>query len=182
MLHRARALLLLAGCTTWTETERVEPVEPENRPAATQPVVEAPRQPPATPHWSASRLSQDPERARIQLAIAEAALRGLFADNASGIQQDAKRVCIELFGRNPDAAFLERLRDLGRPVAPARAFRQNADHLLLHIGSMVLVDSTHAEVRGGYYEASLSASGNKLWLELRDGTWIVVRNEILMIS
>ena len=182
MFHRALALLLLAGCTTWTETERVEPVEPQDRPAATKPVVEASPQLPPGPHWKAGSLSRDPERARVQLAIAEAALRGLWADNASGIQKDAKRVCIDLFGRDPDRAFLERLHDLGRPVAPARAFRRNANDLKLQIHSMVLVDSTHAEVHGGYYEASLSSSVNRLWLELRDGTWVVVRNEIIMIS
>jgi hypothetical protein len=46
----------------------------------------------------------------------------------------------------------------------------------------LLVDDTHAEVDGGYYEGMLSASGDRLWLERRHRQWVVVRRERCWIS
>lgn len=170
--------LAIGGCTPWSEPQRVTPATP---PAEEEP--EPPRLPPIEVRGLVMQaLSPDPGTAEVQLAVAEAAIRNLWAHNASAIQRDASRVCISLFDHDPDAAFLARLRDLGRPVRAASKFRKRRNDLELRVESIELVDDTHAEVDGGYYEASLSASGDHLWLERQGERWVVVARERSWIS
>ncbi|MBC8072632.1 MAG: hypothetical protein IAG13_30200 [Deltaproteobacteria bacterium] len=135
----------------------------------------------------AEHLSADSATAAVQLDVAEAALRDLFEHNASGIQQRAARVCIKLMGKDPGAAFLARFADLGRPVVAGSAFKRmrrskRAWDLRLYVGEIRLIDATHAEASGGYYEGGLSSSGEHLWLELTGGRWTVVARRFEWIS
>jgi hypothetical protein len=126
-----------------------------------------------------TRLDPDPATAAIQFEVAEAALRDLFA---AGDRRHAGRVCIRLFGGDPPHALMDALSDLGRPLRAASKFRKQRHDVILRVDDILLVDETHAEVNGGYYEAMLSASGDRLWLERWKGQWAVVRREQCWIA
>ena len=129
----------------------------------------------------------------IDRDLAEATFRYQFAHNESGQQSSVSTYCIG-YGANPSRngtpfdppdSFLKRLSDITPPVRPYSscsrrddgAFNEtNKPALIFEIESVRCVDDANCEVDGGYYEASLSASGNTYLLERRAGKWIVIKN------
>lgn len=130
--------------------------------------------------------SPDPAVAQRQLAVAEAAMREIMRRNASAAGDGARRFCLVLFGRDPDAAFLGRFVDVQQQVVPGSKFRQHTLHyhadIVIECDSVGLVDATHAEATAGYYEANLSAGGNELWLQREADAWVVVARRRTWIS
>lgn len=126
--------------------------------------------------------------------LREAALRPMFAKNASGQQQRARVFCIQLeHESDPTPSFLARFGDVKIPVRPASACTQSADQgvvdkttkargLAFRVDAVRRIDADHAEVDGGYYEAGLSASGNTYTLERKNGRWVVTKDVMHWIS
>jgi hypothetical protein len=118
--------------------------------------------------------------------ICEAVLRHQIFHSAAGGRGTATAY-VEIQGRNPTAAFLDRFQEHQPPVKPGwRFFRGNrffrGSGVLYQIGGIKRTGEDSAEVYGGYYEGSLSASGNTYYLVRKDGKWVVERDEMHWIS
>jgi hypothetical protein len=133
--------------------------------------------------------------------IAETTFRYQFAHNASGQQADAHVYCIGFAAtngesperRDPSPEFLSRFGDVTPPVKAYSQCSTSADKgvidkatgkegLIFTISSVKCADATRCEVEGGYYEASLSASGNTYYLERHDAKWVVVKDVMHWIA
>ena len=130
----------------------------------------------------------------INRDLAEATFRYQFAQNESGQQSSVSTYCIG-YGADPSKngspfdppnSFLKRLSDIKPPVQPESScswiggavFNETKKPaLIFEIESVKCVHDANCEVNGGYYEASLSASGNTYLLERRAGKWIVVKSK-----
>jgi hypothetical protein len=88
---------------------------------------------------------------------------------------------VEVQGRNPTGTFLERFRGNHPPVRPGWQFFWGSG-VLYQTGGIKRTGEDSAEVYGGYYEGSLSASGNTYYLVRKDGMWAVERGEMHWIS
>ena len=92
---------------------------------------------------------------------------------------------LKLAGGDPDNAFLKRFEGHQPPVkkysqcsAKGMVVRDNetgGEGLLFQITTITLLDDDTAQVKGGYYQGGLSASGNTYSLEKKEGRWIVVK-------
>ena len=130
--------------------------------------------------------------------IREATFRYQFRKNASGQQQAAKVYCLELAvdGKraDPDDAFLKRFAGNKPPVKKGSECGMSAEQgvvidketgasgLIFNTGDIQWVSDTEVEVSGGYYEASLSASGNVYSLKKVNGIWTVIKEKMTWIS
>ena len=168
-----------------TPAARTSQPGPRSPAAAAPPVEDAPSPAVALPPGVTDADADD---------VREATFRHMFKKNASGQKQTAHVFCIDLENdTSAPAAFVARFRDVKIPVKPGSACnastplgvvdRSNgAQGLQFRIDGITFADAEHARVEGGYYEASLSASGNTYTLEKKNGKWIVTKDVMHWIS
>lgn len=120
----------------------------------------------------------------LELDVAEAAMREIMRDNASAIGADASRYCLRLFGEDPDVSFFTRFGDLPQTIVGASAFsgRRRSRDLIIRVSAIEFIDPKHVVVSAGYHRGKLSASSNSLWMERKDGVWIVTERVLDFIS
>jgi hypothetical protein len=112
--------------------------------------------------------------------ICEAVLRyQIFHSAAAG--RGTATAYVEVQGRNPTGAFLDRFQGHQPPVKPGSRFFRGSG-VLYRIGVIKRTGEDAVEVAGGYYESSLSASGNIYYVVRKDGEWVVERDDIVWIS
>lgn len=124
------------------------------------------------------------EKTAAEQNALEAVLRYQFQHNASGQQADVKVFCVTLDGADPDDAFLQRFAGQRVPVRKASDCNTNehgvsdratgVSGLQLNAGRLSWINEDEVTVDGGYYEASLSASGNTFRLKKQAQGWTVV--------
>lgn len=114
------------------------------------------------------------------LEIYEAVIRYQIFNSAAG-GRGTSPAFVVICDQNPPEALLERFEGHSPPVDAAKRYRGR-------ISVLYILDSIHrpsadvAIVTGGYYEGSLSASGNTYHLIRKNGFWKVVRDEMHWIS
>lgn len=118
--------------------------------------------------------------------IREAVFRYQFSHNASAAQQSVDVYFLSLAEEtDPDAGLLARFADHHPEVkavsqsdvaAGGRVEEKSSGRsgLIFRVDSIHPLDAQRARVKGGYYEANLSASGNNYFLECQEGKWAVV--------
>lgn len=126
--------------------------------------------------------------------IREAVFRHVFLKNASGRQQSAKVYCLQVEGKSdPSDKLLARFQGHSPPVK--KQSRCKADMgkgvydldtgepgLIFRVDSIERTGPDSATVRGGYYEAGLSSSGNVYTVARENGRWTVTADKMLWIS
>jgi hypothetical protein len=112
--------------------------------------------------------------------ICEAVLRHqIFHSSAAG--RGTATVYVEVQGDNPTGAFIDRFQGHQPPVRPGWWYFHSSG-VLYRIGAIKRTGENSAEVSGGYYEGSLSASGNTYYVVRKDGKWVVERDQMNWIS
>lgn len=129
--------------------------------------------------------------------IREAAFRHLFRHNGSGLQDsaDAYYLAVGLFGLDPSDGFMKRFRDHKPPVRKAseclppdsfpdrpRNVKTGREGLVFRVTFARRVGLREFEIKGGYYEGALSASGNTYRVRLVNGRWVIVSDRLDWIS
>ena len=134
--------------------------------------------------------------------IREAVFRYQFSHNESGQQQTAAVYFIGLYSAgdslhpgyytDPSENLLVRFLGTAPPVKRVSECTQSVDGvfdihsgargLLFRIESIGEISADEVEVRGGYFEAGLSASGNVYTLKRIGGNWVVIQDLLLWIS
>ena len=123
--------------------------------------------------------------------IREAVFRHQFHHNASGQQQSAKVYFLSIEVGDPDDAFIERFKDNKPPVKkdsqvkdePGIFDKENGFRgLIFRIDSIKQISSNEVEVKGGYYENGLSASGNTYTVRRIKDKWVVTQDKMEWIS
>jgi hypothetical protein len=122
-----------------------------------------------------------PLRADAELDIFEAVFRHQFEDNASAVQQKAAAYFLVIRDEDPSPEFLARFAGHQPPVRPGSEFEVGKG-LQFRVESLEWLDDGGVKVTGGYYEASLSASGNVYTLEPDGEEWEVTDDEMEWIS
>ena len=135
-----------------------------------------------------------------ELAVREAQIRYQFTSNAAANKDVVDTFCIAMVtadhhsaGTDPPPALLERFNNGPRKVRKQSdcaydeekgLFEKATDKpaLLLRTGKITWKTGTRATISGGYFEGSLSASGNLYYLEKRNGKWVVTKDEMEWIS
>ena len=118
--------------------------------------------------------------------IREAVFRYQFLNNSSAAQQSAdvyflsladetdpdENLVARFAGHEPEVKAVSRSRigDGGR-VEEKETGRTG---LIFRIDAIFPLDEKRVRVKGGYYEANVSASGNNYFLECQDDNWAVV--------
>ncbi len=158
---------------------------------------ESPRaaHPAAAPAPSTQPVSatQPAARAADRLDVLEAVFRHQFDKNASGGQRNVDYFFLSLDERrDPPAELLARFKDHTPKVLPVSFATSAAGRvrhkdlggrgLIFRVESIVWLDENTAEVKGGYYEANLSASGNTYRVTRTDGRWKVTKDRMNWIS
>ena len=115
------------------------------------------------------------------LDICEAVFRYQFEHNASGSQQEAKSYFLEVFKKDPSIEFLARFKDITHPVKKGSEFMEG-EGLKFKVVSIQLIEKNKVQVYGGYYEGSLSSSGNIYTVVRKNEIWIVEKDEMQWIS
>jgi hypothetical protein len=113
--------------------------------------------------------------------VCEAVFRYQFQHNASAAQQRAKAYFLTVRGSDPPAEFLRRFARHTPPVKRGSQFRAGGG-LQFRIDSFKWTGDNTAEVRGGYYEGNLSASGNTFRVQKTDSGWKVTGRSMSWIS
>lgn len=132
------------------------------------------------------------ERAANEMAAHEAVLRYQFQHNESAQRMQTTVFCISVAQRDPSDELVRRLATSIAPVKKASACRiddqgvfdkaTGARGLQLLVDAVTWVADDEATVRGGYYEAPLSASTNVYRLKKKDNAWVVTMDRLLTIS
>lgn len=134
---------------------------------------------------------QGEARAAEELNIHEALLRYQFKHNASSQRESARVYCLTVLGTDPDEALLQRFARHAVPVRKASSCEVSdrvldpttgALGLALSVEQVAWVSSDEVTVKGGYYEASLSASHNVYRLRKQGNHWTVVADRLVLIS
>jgi hypothetical protein len=112
--------------------------------------------------------------------ICEAVLRHQIFNSAAAGRGTATAY-VEVRGCNPTGAFLDRFQGHQPPVKAGSRFSRGSG-VLYHISGIKRTGEDSAEVYGGYYEDSLSASGNTYYVVRKHGGWVVERDEMHWIS
>lgn len=140
-----------------------------------------------------------PDRTPELEDVREATFRYQFRENASGLQQRAAVYFLALRDPkngqrlDPSDTLMRRFENHRPRVARASAARTSAVDgvvdkissergLIFIVGEVRWLARDRAEVKGGYYEAGESSSGNVYQLRKRNGKWEVVSNRMLWIS
>jgi hypothetical protein len=130
--------------------------------------------------------------------VREAVFRYQFTNNAAhGPAAAAKRIAVFYLSvgdkdQDPSEEFLMRFAGHTPPVRKVSACstkkmrvedkRTGERGLIFHVRSIRWISDTKAEVKGGYYEDGLSASGNTYTVVKRNGKWVVVEDKMKWIS
>jgi len=127
--------------------------------------------------------------------VYEAVFRWQFDHNASAQQKNAKVYFLGVGEKanDPSDAFMKRFTDHKPPVRKASAShyvrgkgivdKKTGDKgLAFRATSIKWLSDAEVEVRGGYYEAELSASGNTYTVRKEKGKWKVTKDKREWIS
>jgi len=122
-------------------------------------------------------------------------LIGAAAHNGSGQQRNAEVYFLEVGekGADPTDEFMKRFADQKPPVRKVSACTASAGKgvldkktgqkgLIFRITSIEWKSDKKIDVRGGYYEAGLSASGNTYTVKKEKGKWKVTNDKMHWIS
>jgi hypothetical protein len=116
--------------------------------------------------------------------ICEAVVRyQIFHSAAAG--RDTATAYVKIQGLNPNSEFLNRFQGQQPPVKAGWRFQWRlfgGRGVLYKIHGIKRTGEDSAEVYGGYYEGTLSASGNTYYVVREGGKWIVDREEMHWIA
>ena len=142
-----------------------------------------------------SGCTPNPSKADQELQIQQAVLRYQFEHNASASRAAIFCIAISDGKTNVDAPakLTQSLNDATHKVVKSSDCNQNEGHgvterssgklaLMLNLGQVKWLAPDEVEVDGGYYEASLSASGNTYRLKNVSGVWRVLKDDLNWIS
>jgi hypothetical protein len=115
------------------------------------------------------------------LDICEAMFRYQFTKNASGQQQKAPAYYLSIYETDPPKELMNRFENNNPPVKLGSEFKIG-NGLKFRIRSIKLLDKNNIEIEGGYYEGSLSSSGNTYQLKKQSGVWKVISDKMNWIS
>jgi hypothetical protein len=138
-------------------------------------------------------LAADVPRQKQEDDIREAVFRYQFDNNASGQKTNAKVYCLAVGEKqvDPSGKLLRRFANHTPPVrkisecgrsAEIRDKRTGERGLLFYITQISWVSSTEVKVTGGYYEGSLSASGETYVVKKDGSTWKIISAGLNWIS
>jgi hypothetical protein len=125
--------------------------------------------------------------------IRETVFRYQFDHNASALQKSATAYCLS-FGvkdADPPDEFMKRFSGFKPAVVKASMCRPVygvvSKHILksrvfFRVSSIKWISDAEVRVDGGYYEGSLSASGNTYTVKMENGKWEVTNDEMHWIS
>lgn len=132
------------------------------------------------------------------LAIQAAVLEYQFTHNHSGLKESARVYCVEVMGEDakasdPAPSVIKQLNARNGRVRAGSSCSVNADSLVVErssgkqgiifrIGQLSWESATDAAIEGGYYEGSLSSSGNTYHVKKVNGAWVVTGDELSWIS
>lgn len=137
----------------------------------------------------------DPTR----LAVLEAIYRHQIPGSAAGMRGSRGTYCLQVgdgtTAADPPASVLHRLQGAAAHLYPHSACRVETngfDRLVrapgglravtLHVDEITCPTADRCLATGGYYEASLSASGNHYTIERQNGRWVVTGDQMDWIS
>jgi len=129
-------------------------------------------------------------RAETENDLMEAVFRYQFAHNGSSKQNRAYAYYLAIcFNQDPGDEFIKRFKNSKPPVMKisqsttdtglgqaVKDRKTGQEGLIFRITSIRFINDETAEVKGGYYEASLSASGNTYQLIRIGRYWIVIKD------
>jgi hypothetical protein len=133
----------------------------------------------------------------VEIDVAEAAFRHLFAHNESGAQSEAAFFCVGQIRAKKFAAvsdeLLHRLQSSSKPVvnygdcpgskdSSIRSPKAPGTGLIFFLDAIHCSSNSACEVTGGYYEGNLSSSKNTLKLVKEGGGWVVQEDRLDSIS
>jgi hypothetical protein len=138
-------------------------------------------------------FSDDATRKNHEDDIFEAVFRWQFEHNASGQQQKANVYFLKIGEKgDPSDVFMRRFAEHKPPVRKVSACTANTEGvsdkktgekgLIFRVESMKWKSDTEVDVKGGYYEAGLSGSGNTYTLKKGKGKWNVINDKMHWIS
>ena len=141
-------------------------------------------------------FAADPARESQTDDIREAVFRWQFAHNASGLQTNASVYFIAIGEKgvdDPADAFMKRFAGHQPPVRQVSACSASAAKgvldkrtgkkgLIFRVTGIKWISDAEVEVRGGYYEAGLSSSGNTFTVKKKNGQWKVAKDRMDWIS
>jgi len=157
-----------------------------SRPATAPALLPATTQPVST--------TQPTARENDRLDVLEAVFRHQFGHNGSAGQQKVDYYFLSLDkNADPPAELLARFKGESPKVFPISFAKASPGQWVKHkdlggrglvfrITSIAWLDEDTAEVKGGYYEAVLSASGNTYTVTRKNGVWRVTDDEMNWIS
>ena len=129
-------------------------------------------------HSSYSGDIRDPAQ---EFNICEAVFRYQFKFQPSPEKRGGKPFYLTIGGKDPTEEFMLRFRDSSRPILRGSEFKVGTG-TLFHIQTITWLDTDTAEVYGGHYVGDLSASWHVYHVSRRNGTWVVDKDEIKVIS
>lgn len=108
---------------------------------------------------------------------------------------NAKVYFVQINGKDPTAAFLQRFQDVDRPVKKKSESRQEknvvgwvVDKKTKRKGVDFDTESIHwiserkVDIEGGYFCGGLCSASGKYHLEIEDGHWVVTGYDVSLIS
>ena len=125
--------------------------------------------------------------------IREAVFRHQFGHNASAIRKKAKAYYLALGSvlnkRDPSSEFMQRFKGHKPSVERASLVEERYGRitgirggLIFYIEEIRWINENEVEVSGGYYEGTLSSSGNKYQVVRKNGKWAVKKDTMKWIS
>jgi hypothetical protein len=134
-------------------------------------------------------------KADEELQIQQTVFRYQFEHNAAANKYDIFCIAISKGKTDSDAPtkLIQGLNDVRHKVVKSSDCDENAGNgvierasgkpaLMLNVGQVKWLTEDEAVVEGGYYEASLSASGNTYGLKKMSGVWKVIKDQMNWIS
>lgn len=127
--------------------------------------------------------------------IREAVFRWQFDHNASGLQNKAQAYFLAVGDKDSDPSdeFMKRFPEHKPPLRKVSACSADAGKgvrdkktgekgLIFRVRKIEWKSDTEVEVKGGYYAADLSASGNTYTVKKENGKWKVANDKMEWIS
>ena len=139
-------------------------------------------------------LSADDARKNQEDDVREAVFRWQFEHNASGQQKKAKAYYLQIGEKgDPSDAFMKRFAEHKSPVRKVSACTADSGKgvldkktgergLIFRVTSIEWKSDTEVDVKGGYYEGGLNASGNTYTVKKENGKWKVTNDKMHWIS
>jgi hypothetical protein len=139
-------------------------------------------------------LSADDARKNQEDDVREAVFRWQFEHNASGQQKKAKAYYLQIGEKgDPSDALMKRFAEHKPPVRKVSACTADAGKgvldkktgergLIFRVTSIEWKSDTEVDVKGGYYEGGLSASGNTYTVKKENGKWKMTNDKMHWIS